>query len=363
MNFRSTFLILILGLVTACYTSPYSKWQAHMPEDDLTSDQTKIELIIKSSSDLSSTGLAKVAKLYENQQEWQKAMSVIKLAIREEPMNSSYHSRKAKYAYELGQVSVAYREALTAYQLGSHSLKQSLDLAKMAVALSEFSIVDDIIDSLLIAYPKDIDVRYMAARKYDVMNNIELAGKYYEEVRMASPSHKDNILFYARFLVAQNNLELAREVLMDSLSDSNSKQYLMLQGDVYAKMERYDSAAVYYRQALNMSADTTAYNLTLYAYGKSLNYDSLISISTAAVGSYPKDRNYLTIAARNLDRKRLYNEALPYYLTLYEMDTLDTLVAEELSYLQRKIAYLQRQKVEQRKLVDSLSRVLPQITF
>jgi hypothetical protein len=43
---------------------------------------------------------------------------------------------------------------------------------------------------------------------------------------------------------------------------------------------------------------------------------------------------------------------------LYQLDTLDTLVKEELSYLQRKIAYLQRKRQKQRILADSLSKTL-----
>jgi hypothetical protein len=40
------------------------------------------------------------------------------------------------------------------------------------------------------------------------------------------------------------------------------------------------------------------------------------------------------------------------------MDTLDTLVSAELAYLQRKIAYLQRKRLEERNLADSLSNTL-----
>ena len=45
---------------------------------------------------------------------------------------------------------------------------------------------------------------------------------------------------------------------------------------------------------------------------------------------------------------------MEYYQKAYELDTLDTLLKEEISILQRKIAYLQRIKEEQRKLADSL---------
>ena len=74
--------------------------------------------------------------------------------------------------------------------------------------------------------------------------------------------------------------------------------------------------------------------------------------------AFPENKDYLSITARTLDERFRYDDALPYYLTLYQLDTLDTLVKEELSYLQRKIAYLQRKRQEQRILADSLSKTL-----
>jgi hypothetical protein len=88
------------------------------------------------------------------------------------------------------------------------------------------------------------------------------------------------------------------------------------------------------------------------------NNDSLISLGQSAVLAFPENKDYLLITARTLDRRFRYDDALPYYLTLYQLDTLDTLVKEELSYLQRKIAYLQRKRQEERIVADSLSKTL-----
>ena len=358
MNFRSYKYILLVLAVYACQSSPHSKWQAYNANDDQLSNQQKIDLFIAGSNNLSPSSLAAVAQLYENQAAWNQAMMAIKQAIREDPMNSSYHSLKANYAFELGQKSVAYREALTAYQLGSKSLQQSLDLAKMAVALSEFSIVNNIIDSLLIAYPEDMDVLYMAARKHDKNNNMILARTYYEKVNQAHPENIDNTLFYSQLLIAQNDLLAAKTVLEGAINYSSSTSIYLLQADVQYGLEQYDSAAYYYQMALAERSDTTTYNRILDSYVLAGNSDSLISLGQLAVTAYPENKNYLLITARTLDQRFRFEDALPYYLTLYQLDTLDTLVKEELSYLQRKIAYLQRKRQEQRELADSLSNTL-----
>jgi len=358
MIFRNGILILLVLAIASCQYSPHSKWYVHNADDDQLSNQEKIDLFISGSNKLSSSGLAAVARLYENQEAWNQAMKAIRQAIKEDPMNSSYHSLKADYAFELGQKSVAYREALTAYQLGSKSLQQSLDLAKMAVALSEFSIVNNIIDSLLIAYPEDVDVLYMAARKHDTNNNFVLARKYYAKVYGIQPENKDNALFYSRFLFAQNDLPAAKIILDSAINNYPSQSIYLLQGDIQYGLEQYDSAALYYQLALVETTDTITYNLILKSYSLAGNSDSLISIGQSAVLAFPDNKKYLLLTARVLDQRYRYDDALPYYLTLYQMDTLDTLVREELSYLQRKIAYLQRKRREERKAADSLSSTL-----
>ena len=334
-------------VITGCQFNPHSKWQVYSANDDQLTNQQKIDLFIAGSNNLSSASLAAVAQLYENQAAWSQAMVAIKMAIREDPMNSSYHSLKANYAFELGQKSVAYREALTAYQLGSKSLQQSLDLAKMAVALSEFSIVNNIIDSLVLAYPEDMDVLYMAARKHDKNKNVALARSYYDKVNRNHPENINNSLFYGRLLIAQNDLLTAKTVLEKSINYNPSTSLYLLQGDVQYGLKNYDSAAYYYQLTLVERADTTIYNRILNSYVLAGVSDSLISLGQQAVTAYPENKNYLSITARTLDRRFRYQDALPYYLTLYELDTLDTLVKEELSYLQRKIAYLQRNRQKQ----------------
>ena len=350
--------IAALTITVSCQNSPHSKWQVHNANDDQLTNKEKIDLFVAGSSNLSPASIAAIAKLYENQGDWNQAMVAIQQAIREEPMNSSYHSLKADYAFELGQKSVAYREALTAYQLGSKSLKQSLDLAKMAVALSEFSIVNNIIDSLLIAYPEDVDVLYMAARKHDKNNNATLASNYYKKVKQLQPENRENTFYYARFLINHGELSEAKLLLDETAGNAAAREVRLLQGEVLFGLEKYDSAAFYYNLALTESADTATFNRILMSYTLANNSNGLITTGQSAVQAYPENKKYLLITARTLDKQYQYEEALPYYLSLYNLYTLDTLVNEELDYLQRKIAYLQRKRQEERKLSDSLKNSL-----
>ncbi|MEN8249249.1 MAG: tetratricopeptide repeat protein [Bacteroidota bacterium] len=325
-------------------------------EDDKLSDDEKIQLIEEGFEKQSVATLYAIARLYENQGEWKKALDAIQKAIQEDPMNSSFHSKKAAYVYALGNKSIAYREALTAYQLGSKSLQQSLDLARMGVALSEYSIVNNIIDSLLIAYPDDEEVLYMTARKYHHNNDLKSAKEYYRRVNTLNPDNQLNNYYYAQLLVTLFDFEEAKSILSTVSGESTEahRQAHELLAEIYYGSGQYDSAATVYKTILTWQKDTVVYNRIVECYKQLNNTDSIISIAKTAIGDYPANKSYYFLVAKELDTRYRYEEALGYYQNVYELDTLDTLVAEEIAILQRKIAYLHRIRVEQRKLADSL---------
>jgi len=350
--------IIIIIFLGGCYDKTSSKWKVIMPEADQLSNENKIAILKIQSAELLPSSLAAIANIYDELEDWPMAMETINDAIELQPMNSSFHTMKARYAFLLDQKSVAYREALTAYQLGAKSLQQSLELAKMAAALAEFSIVGDLIDSLVLIYPNDLDIIYVAARKYDQEGNVELAKKNYQVVMNNRPENLQNLLYYVRLMFAQKDFEKAKIIINnDSLLGTNL-QVINLKADIYFALEDYDSAALFYRLVLTQQQDTTAFNAAINAYSLADNIDSTISVAELAVGAYPDNKFYLYEAAFGLDKKYQFDEALVYYLTLHKLDTLDTLVAAELAYLQRKIAYLQRRNEAQKKLADSLKIVL-----
>ena len=362
MMVRGLLIVSIFWLCTACHESPYAKWKVALPEDEELSVTNKISLITASAA-LSPYELAAAARLYASQENWNRALELLNKAIQKDPLNSSLHSLKARYAYNLGNGSVAYREALTAYQLGTKSLEQSLHLAKMAVALSEFSIVGNIIDSLLVAYPNDYEVLYMAARKYETNGNFDKATTYYERALTLNPENQDNIYHYANMLVGGGKLTEAKDVLDSDTTQLNEIRYNLLKAKIYDGLANYDSAIIFYKRTLPKRPDSTILNRVIALYQESSKTDSLISISRWAISQFPDDKRYLLLAARNLDKRYKFDDALVLYRQLYQLDTLDTLVREELSYLQRKIAYLQRKKLAEKKLADSLQALMPADTL
>ena len=365
MFWRNQGYVFILVFLLACNLQPYSQWPIKLTEDDILGHEDKIALITRNyvGKENSAKTLTAIARLYAEDENWPKALANVNRAIKLDPLNSNLHSLKADYAYQLGYTSVAYSEALTAYKLGVKSLRQSLGLARMAVSLSEFAMAGEIIDSLLLVYPDKPEVLYLAARKYDKHGDALKARACYQKVALLTPVNAENAFYYGRFLLNQNEPLNAQRVLEQAATGDNTWQYQQLLGDAYFLSGNYDAAAISYHRALASNTDTLLFDKLLDLYQNTGRADSLVRLSRAAVAAYPTNRTYLLVAARSLDKRYQYEEALTYYQKLYKLDTLDSMVAAEMSYLQRKIAYLQRKQQEQQQLADSLSKVLPAINF
>lgn len=346
---------MFVPIVLACQVSPYSKWRIHLLEEDQLTDSDRVQLFMANSEATSASGYAALAKLYANQGDFNKALLAIQKAIHLDPVNTDYHTMKADFAFAEGNHSVAYNEALTAYHLGTKSLDQSLRLTRIAVVLSEFSIVNEIIDSLVDAYPNDGEVLYFAARKHDKMGHKNMALSLYRKVNELQPQDQENNTYYARCMI-DNGMPLQAILFINENHAMEEYPASLMKADAFYALDLLDSAAKYYKLTVISSPDTVIYSRLLNIYTKSARKDSLINIARAALVDFPENKQYLHLLARTLDSRYRFDEALPFYKRLYKMDTLDTLVASELAYLQRKIAYLQRKKAEERQLADSLAQ-------
>ncbi|GEM_PF-3288773 len=350
-------------MLLSCTVQPYSRWQVKLPEDDRLANRERITLVANTNSKSAHT-LAAIARYYAAEEDWKNALATVNQAIKLNPLNSYLHSLKAEYAFYSGDVSMAYAEATTAYKLGSRTLRQSLGLARIAVALAEFEMAGGIIDSLLVIYPDKPEVLYLAARKFAKHDDLAKARACYQKVVALEPQNQENAFHYARFLLARNEPVNARLVLEQAAAQDNPPRYRQLQAEACYLTGQYDSAALLYTRALTgQRADTVVLNKLIKVYQTTGYLDSIISVSRMAAARFPDNKTYLLLAARSLDKRYRYGEALAYYQKLHELDSLDSMVGAEMSYLQRKIAYLQRKQREQKKLADSLNRAVPAINF
>lgn len=339
---------LILSVLFSCQQSASSKYEVVQLSSDRISDVEKIRIFEESANIMSGPAYAAIAKLYANTGDYESALTTIHQAILQEPMNSFYHTLKSNYAYELNDLSAAYREALTAYQLGSKSLEESLILARMGVALSEFSIVDNIIDSLVIVYPNDPEVVFMAARKFEKSGQTGQAIDQYQKGIILDPQRIENYYYLAQLYLALENAKSAIKMLESFELPNLEPRLAIVKAEAFKSSGIIDSAAAYYNFLVAHQRDSLVYMRLIDMYNNSERRQELSEISTLAADSFPQSKFFVENAGKILDNRYKYDEALVYYRRLYELDTLDTLVTQEISLLQRKIAYLQRKRAVER---------------
>lgn len=340
--------VLLIAVAFSCNKSASSRFEVVSLEDDNIADLEKIRIFEDNADILSGPAYAAIANLYAREKDYRAAFDAVHEAIVQEPMNSFYHTLKSNYAYELGDISTAYREALTAYQLGSKSLQESLILARMGVALSEYSIVNDIIDSLVIIYPNDPEVVYMAARKFEKSGQTSQAIEQYQKGITLDRERSDNYYHLARVYLDQQNEDRALKLLEDFMLPEIEPRLALLKADVFEKLEEFDSAALYYNFLIAEKKDSVIYGKLINMYRQNNMNRELTEFSALSADSFPESRYFVSNAGKVLNDRYKFDQALVYYKRLFELDTLDTLVAQEISILQRKIAYLQRKREVER---------------
>jgi predicted Zn-dependent protease len=118
----------------------------------------------------------------------------------------------------------------------------------------------------------------------------------------------------------------------------------LLKAEAFEKATLTDSAASYYHFLVQEKSDSLIYKRLIALYRNNELNQPLLEISRLAADSFPKSPYFVRNAGEVYDSRYQFEEALGYFQQLYALDTLDTMVAEELAILQRKIAYLQRKR-------------------
>jgi tetratricopeptide (TPR) repeat protein len=354
----------ILIFVLSCTEKPYGEHQIMVSENDQLLTVEKIELIEDRLGDLNDDNiLSAVAVLYERNKEWDQAYTAMQEAIKLSPLNPSYHTKKAVYAFELGLYETAYEETNIARELGYTNYQQDILLARLALTVGDSS-ASSMMENVVAKYPQHPTVKYLSAVLYLQQGDSLRAYDLFEQSLAIDRNDEEVMLAFAELLIDVDSMAYAERIYTElNNSSGDAMKYANELGDFYVSTNRYDTAVYFYKYLNRNTSDSVALIGIIDIYWELADYDSVIVYATASTAQLSSPNyGYLNIA-RALDKKTYYDSALLTYTRLYETDTTDSLVASEMVSLQRKIAYLQRQRDLQRILADSLSRTLPVLTF
>ena len=362
---RTTVFYICWVLLVSCNSSPYSDFPIALQEDDKLSTVEKIILVERHVDDLSDDNMmAAVAVLYERNGAWQSAYNSIQEAIKLSPLNASYHTKKARYAYEMGLYETAYSEAKIADELGFRNYQQDILLARLAVTVGDESSANQLIQDVVDKYSNNATVKYLSA-VLKLQHGDTLVAVQLFEASLDQDSRDEEVLVALMNLMIELDSASYTQRLLGRINavTRSPESYYDITGQVYLQLGEVDSAIQSYKQAYYEIGDESSLKTLIEIYWDVAEYDSVLLYARNAESEMTVPRYGLLTQARTLDKMVAYDSSLAVYIQLFQMDTTDSLVGAEMDFLQRKIAYLQRRRQEQKELADSLSKTMPVLSF
>lgn len=357
------FLLTILFI--GCQQQPHSKDYIYTQKDDHLSLQGKVDILRGAATANDDALLTSIALLYAQNNNWVEAKSSISRAIKLNPLDPSYHLYLANYNAELNQNIEAYEEAKVAFELGAYDRKLEALIARMAIETLDTINGSKFVLKYYKANKETLEAQLLMAR-------LQLMKKKYLEAEqlVTKVLQKDSSNFigwkvaYQAYL-KMDSLDLAIEYGNKLVKqDSTNALYYYQLAELYELKNELNVAATYFTKSYKNLQLIETLHLALRNYSKLIMYDSILYYSDSVfAGINYDDKEVLLKRAKAFDKKYKYEESYLVYNQLIKMDSTDSVVNAEQQIVQRKIAYLQRKKREQKQLADSLARAMPILNF
>ena len=362
---RALGFFIVWLLVHSCHNSPYSDFPIALKEDDQLSTIEKIGLVEGRVDDLSDDNMmAAVAILYANNKSWRSAYAAIQEAIKLSPLKASYHTKKARYAYELELFAIAYEEARIADELGFRNYQQDILLARLAVAVGDTVSANRLVQGVVDKYANNAMVKYLSA-VLELQNGDTVKAIPLFEASLEQDGEDEEVLAaLMNLMIKLDSISYAQRLLtrINSIT-GNPEAYYENTGYVYLQLGETDSAIQLYKHAYSEIGDEASLKTLIDIYWNIPEYDSVLVYARNAELDLSSPQYGLLNQARALNKILAYDSSLMVYSRLFAMDTTDSIVGTEMDILQRKIAYLQRKRQREKQLADSLSKTMPVLSF
>ena len=358
-------LILFALISIGCKVRPYSREQIYVKADDHLTLQDKVT-ILKASSSVEDDALqASIANLYAQNGNWYQAKTSISKAVKLNPLEPSYHLSLAHYYVELNSPELAYNEAKIAHDLNAYDPNLDALLAKMAIETADSVEGASFVKRYYSANPQSSEAQLLMARLDLFEQNFYDAKKLVEQGLHTDSLNEQGWLTAFQVnnqLQDYENAELAgfKLIKLDSVNVNYYKQLAYL----FEQKGDDKQAAHYYFETYKLEPDLKLLRNKLEFELSNGRYDSVLYYTDSLVAGSNYDSSYILLErARAFEKRYKYDDSHALYTRLWKRDTTDSVVLAERAIVQRKIAYLQRKKQEQKRLADSLANAMPTINF
>lgn len=357
--------IVLIIFTISCKNQPYSKDYIYSQKDDHLSLQSKVDILRKSASLNDDALLASIALLYAQNRNWSEAKESISKAIKLNPLDPSYHLYLANYNAELKYNIEAYNEAKVAFELGAYDEKLEKLIARMAIETSDSINGSKFVLKYYQANRNDMEAQLLMARLHLMKNEFIKTEKLIKLVLKKDSLNIDAWKVAYHTYRNIENIELAIEFgnKLIEVDTSNALYYYQV-AQLYDSKTELNSAANYFAKSYQYQQLVETLQIVLSKYAELLMFDSVLYYSDSIfAGINYRDKEVLLMRAQAFDKRYKYDESFMVYNKLIKMDSTDSVVNAEQQTVQRKIAYLQRKKREQKQLADSLAKAMPIINF
>ncbi len=368
MKYRATFYITVLllpWLWQGC-SRPYSKEKIYTEKNDRLPLHQKVELLLgKSIHSNDDVLLTAISLLYSRNKNWVEAKESIQKAIKINPVNASYHLYLAQYNAKLAQNNEAYNEAKSAYELGAYDTNLEAFLARMAVATADTLRGQPFVEKYYQNNRNSTEAQLLMTQWMALNKHYNAAIKLAAHVLQADSLNTQAMQLKFKAWVKLDSVKLAvtQGEQLVALNWQNPWGYFTL-GQLYEQQGNLPKAASYFAKAYNLAPSAETLSLVVDSYNALDMYDSVLYYSSYQVaGQSAQKYNIQLSRARAFDKRYNYDSAFIVYGRLLKIDSTDSVVTAEQAFVQRKIAYLQRKKREQKQLADSLANLMPSLNF
>lgn len=331
-----------------------------------------------------------------DEQFYNTALAYLNNSIENYPTNADNYYKKAQVLMAFGNNSAAMLQAEKATILKEDDPDYLYLLAKLYAINSKADLaIETAFKAISNGAPKPM-LNELLAAMYLESGSLEIALSYINQAIADNP--KKESYYYTKgkiYLALEDTVNAEKNILHAIEATTLNKEAYVTLANIYRRKGNYVEAGNYIEKILQITPednelqyakslilnkmnlpdsaksilkgiierDSTyvrAYTQLGQYFFEKRNLDSAHWYATKAIILEPKYVEPMLIQARILDRKRQYYEAIQKYEAVLSIDAANTAAIGELRYLRGKVAYLQRQREEQRaREAEELPKLTP----
>ena len=317
----------------------------------------------------------KKSRILLEMQQPQKAIASINKAIGLAGNNPDYSLVKIRAHAAAGEMPQAFEEAQNAIKIGNVSEELYSIVAEGNLENKNYRQALRYADQALSLNPKSAENYFRKGMAYVALSDTAKAAANFLKSLENGKSREEVYATLVKMYVDFDNYAQAYHYLQQMKADENAKMEFE-KARILRRVGQTDSATVVLYSIMQSSeklkdvGEIPVYHELKDIYLNARTYDSVLLYSGKLLLLNDKDKEARITKARVYDRRQDYGQAVKEYEKIIAIDStlqpqIHKLAAEELAYLERKIAYLQRRKEqvrmrEQLKPVPLLNPVEPE---